>query len=394
MKQKKKIKYALVLSGGGFNGAFQIGALNYLNENWKKLTGLNTPMKFDVIAGVSVGAINGAMLAAGKLEELNELWMKQVATNGASEIYTSDFIDIQSKGDQLKMKLNLAEIKRKLLPNYQFEIGFWEKLGLIFSKKKRSKFIKKQLNLLTAEFKSNFSKFNALADNSPLLKKLKFYLKQDAVETDFICGFVSLQNGSYQSVLHSKFKTNEDFIKGVLASAAIPMVFQPVEEIEFSESDSIQKSLSNVDGGISNVSPLGDVIHYIKKDKADYRIIIINCKSGVPKEKDAQNMNIAQVAARSLYDVAITEIFNNDIHHFLKINELVNQVKVNPTCKPLKDKEGNTIREFEHLIIQPNDEIDLGNGLVANEKLIQLRFDHGLNQTSKVAKLGFQGGTG
>ena len=38
----KKKKIALVLSGGGFNGAFQVGALNYINENWKKITGLTS----------------------------------------------------------------------------------------------------------------------------------------------------------------------------------------------------------------------------------------------------------------------------------------------------------------------------------------------------------------
>jgi hypothetical protein len=29
-----KTKYALVLSGGGFKGAFQLGALNYMKEHW------------------------------------------------------------------------------------------------------------------------------------------------------------------------------------------------------------------------------------------------------------------------------------------------------------------------------------------------------------------------
>ncbi|MBL7728612.1 MAG: patatin-like phospholipase family protein, partial [Dinghuibacter sp.] len=30
----QKTKYALVLSGGGFKGAFQLGALNYLKDHW------------------------------------------------------------------------------------------------------------------------------------------------------------------------------------------------------------------------------------------------------------------------------------------------------------------------------------------------------------------------
>lgn len=46
-----KHKYALVLSGGGFKGAFQTGALNYMRENWKTITGEDKEMHFDIIAG-------------------------------------------------------------------------------------------------------------------------------------------------------------------------------------------------------------------------------------------------------------------------------------------------------------------------------------------------------
>ena len=70
----KKRKFALVLSGGGFKGAFQVGALNYLKDNWNHIAPEAGPMHFDIIAGVSVGALNGAMMAMGKQDELNELW--------------------------------------------------------------------------------------------------------------------------------------------------------------------------------------------------------------------------------------------------------------------------------------------------------------------------------
>lgn len=56
---------ALVLSGGGANGAFQAGAISALYEN--RLT-------FDVISGVSVGALNGALVASGRVKELKDIW--------------------------------------------------------------------------------------------------------------------------------------------------------------------------------------------------------------------------------------------------------------------------------------------------------------------------------
>jgi NTE family protein len=57
---------ALILSGGGALGAFQVGAERYLREE--------KDYRWDLIAGVSTGALNGAMLATGRHERLYELW--------------------------------------------------------------------------------------------------------------------------------------------------------------------------------------------------------------------------------------------------------------------------------------------------------------------------------
>lgn len=49
---------ALVLSGGGARGAYEVGVLRYVRER------LETDTRFDIVTGTSVGAINGAYLAA------------------------------------------------------------------------------------------------------------------------------------------------------------------------------------------------------------------------------------------------------------------------------------------------------------------------------------------
>lgn len=59
-------KVALVLSGGGAKGAFQYRAEKYAREEKN--------YKWDIIAGVSVGALNGTMLAMENYERLDELW--------------------------------------------------------------------------------------------------------------------------------------------------------------------------------------------------------------------------------------------------------------------------------------------------------------------------------
>ncbi|HLT37727.1 MAG TPA: patatin-like phospholipase family protein, partial [Enhygromyxa sp.] len=65
---------ALVLSGGGARGAYEVGVLRYVRER----LGIDT--RFDVITGTSVGAINGAYIAAtcdrprGQARALQRVW--------------------------------------------------------------------------------------------------------------------------------------------------------------------------------------------------------------------------------------------------------------------------------------------------------------------------------
>lgn len=59
---------ALVLSGGGAKGAYQLGA-------WKALRKLN--IDFDIITGTSIGAVNGIFIVENKYHTLKKLWLKK-----------------------------------------------------------------------------------------------------------------------------------------------------------------------------------------------------------------------------------------------------------------------------------------------------------------------------
>ena len=87
------MKRALLLAGGGAHGAYQVGIL-------RKLV-LEQGLDFDIIRGVSVGALNGAFLAeaptgAGSIDnlkaqvqKLTELWREEI--RGNDSIYTKRF---------------------------------------------------------------------------------------------------------------------------------------------------------------------------------------------------------------------------------------------------------------------------------------------------------------
>lgn len=374
----KKKKIALVLSGGGFNGAFQVGALNYIQENWNKITGLTSPMKFDLIAGVSAGALNGALIAMNKLDLLNDLWINKIGKNGVTEIYTSDIIDTNSTSSEIKLKVDLKSISKRLIPEIDLQFGFLKKLGLVFSKKKRKQILDKLLSKVEKGIKVNYSNLKSVADNTPLKRKLEKYISQREMKgTKYYCGFVSLDTGKYHSVHSDSFLTNEDFINGILASTAIPVVWKPVPKINFRTPSGIVCSTNNVDGGVRNVSPLGDIIKLINEEYAEYKIIVINCNSGTVKQEDFGNKSIGAITSRSVYDIALTEIFNNDVNHFMKINELVKQTKQVYDNAILKNKYAKELKAFDAIVINPHKDIDLGSALVANEDLISYRILHG-----------------
>ena len=88
------IQRALILQGGGALGAYEVGVIKALYE---KLTdedvknGYNNKPLFDIIAGTSIGAINGAILVSQVLEnngdwkksieKLEEFWKIQLSSN-------------------------------------------------------------------------------------------------------------------------------------------------------------------------------------------------------------------------------------------------------------------------------------------------------------------------
>lgn len=58
-------KRVLILSGGGSKEAFQAGVIdNLIKDGWMP----------DAVAGISVGALNGLMVATGQADKLVPIW--------------------------------------------------------------------------------------------------------------------------------------------------------------------------------------------------------------------------------------------------------------------------------------------------------------------------------
>ena len=89
-------EYGLVLEGGGAKGAYQIGA-------WKALKEAGIHVKG--IAGTSVGALNGALIAMDDFEKAERIWetvhysrVMDVDDELVEQLKTSSLKDIAALG--------------------------------------------------------------------------------------------------------------------------------------------------------------------------------------------------------------------------------------------------------------------------------------------------------
>lgn len=366
-------KNALVLSGGGFKGAFELGALKYIRENWKSITGLDSDMHFEIVAGVSVGALNGAMVAMNKFPELEKLWDN--VKLDSTIIYTSDIIQCDNNG-KLQIKSGfLNTLKGKFFPSWSWLTIGW---NAIFGKEKER-----------LEFEKNFKKFRSVADNTPLFNQLQGLADVKAIQnngTVFMCGFVNLDDGAYYKVIstdiagNSDSEKNQNLAKAICASASMPIAWSPIE-VPVNQNGQMVICKNAVDGGVRNVSPLGDIIDLINEDQNnEYRIFIINCNSGeVLHETPDEVSNIASIAFRSMDDIAVTEIFNGDISEFININSLVKQAD---GYVSLLNAKGEKLKSFDYYLINPETQ-RIGDTLDSTPAMIDDRIKHGYEKAKK-----------
>ena len=96
--RKIPVENVLVLQGGGSLGAFACGAYKAL---------LRKNLKFDIIAGTSIGAINGAIIAGSKnnnpAQDLEDFWLELAESSYTiiPDMITFDY-DYKTKVTKLK----------------------------------------------------------------------------------------------------------------------------------------------------------------------------------------------------------------------------------------------------------------------------------------------------
>lgn len=323
------MKTALCLSGGGLHGSFQVGAFQYLIEQ---------DVKFDFIAGISAGALNGALIAQDKFEELKQYW-NLVYKNGIGEIFESLYVNLEDN-----MKINFHNVSQYFFKD-QNVISLLSKGG-------------------RTRFQNKFNKLNALTNSNPLKEKLKT-IKIDDFKIPYMTGAVSLTDGKFHYAMNTDFNSDEQMRNFIRASASIPVVVNPVEKVK-TKNDTFTNL---VDGGIRCILPLKQTIDYIKSTGEKWRVIVINCSSG---ELEPLNniTHFGQIGLRSLNDIALNQILKND----LKTTEIINNFVIASGKEEL-----DGYRYIPITKISPEG-VEMGN--ILDSSKIEFRF----NQGYKIAK--------
>lgn len=274
-------KRVLIMSGGGSKGAFQAGVIEQLNrQDWDP----------DAVAGISVGALNGVMVATGQSDNLIKIWQ-----------------DLREE-----QVLKKRRIDRKAKNYLLHKIGV-EKATLGFF------------------------------DNSPLKKKLKESVGSKFTK-HYYCGTVNIETGAYKEHVARPMMVPWNYLDAVIASTAIPVVFDPVN---------LDGEL-HVDGGVRHMNPIGKIL---LEHNPDEIIFITTRKFDEPNEVKKVD-DVVDVAVQTLH-ILLEEIFIKDLREFIRINELVRQA--NDQGFELKKSSGEPFKVYKAKLYQPHE--PLGDSL-------------------------------
>lgn len=275
----------LILSGGGARGAFQAGVYKqFMKEGWVP----------DAVGGISVGALNGAMIATNKSEKMMLLW-KHITP------------------DQVLKKNNIWRSARRFLIH---------KVGIGF------------LNGDQTQPLGYYS-------NKPLEKLLRKNIGNQFT-MDYFSGTVNVNTGAYRPFHARRLMVPWTYIDKIIASTSIPLVFNPV----------MINGSPHVDGGVRHMTPLKHILR--DQDPTEIRIITCNKYKGYRPEANADVVDIIDLSKRTL-DILLNEIFMKDLKEFERINRLVNQA--HDAGFELRKSNGKPYKKYKALLYEPNESL-------------------------------------
>ncbi|WP_294343891.1 patatin-like phospholipase family protein [uncultured Clostridium sp.] len=244
-------KVALVLSGGGGKGAYEIGV-------WKALKEFGIDKKITAIAGTSVGALNAALFLQGDIDIAEEVW--------------------RNISNEKILKIDKAEILKKLL----IETGVTSSIAnaYLISKGKTGVF-----------------------SRDGLLEIMEKYVDLNTVSQSKVQCFISCCEIPKKVVKYFKINNkSEERIKDILlASSALPVIYDNV----------IIDGKRYIDGGIVDntpVKPLYDIGYRTI-------IVVHLNNDNIVKDTDFPGINMFQIIPKTSQGNFISGTLDFDKEH-------------------------------------------------------------------------------
>ncbi len=295
-----KVQRALVLQGGGALGAYEAGVLNILTRNLRmedKENGEKNRLLFDVIAGTSIGAMNGAILVSQYLEtkswdkaseELEKFWTDQLSIKSLdigelNKPWYDEWVKRNPTAASEEAARRYYSVKKLLLN--QVQNNMYYRLEYI----KDDRFFD-TLQLHTQDPSSCFNNDWLLHSNKPLRESIEKYARFPIL-TDFknkqprllVCsvdvaegvtvtfdsypkadGSRKSEYGNYNN--ESGYENVIDYSDGItidhiMASGALPEFYNHAE-VSIHTSDKQKTHLRYFwDGGLLSSTPLRELLH-------------------------------------------------------------------------------------------------------------------------------------
>ena len=349
-----QIKRAVVLSGGGANGAYEAGCLKAIFGGDSPATH-KKPFEADIFTGTSVGSFNAGFMVSRTAgdetclqaaEQLEKAWLDRIAeqpngcNNGVFRIRADmlDYLDPRCfANDPLKPFQEMAEdslffagetVKRSLAfltgkgSVARRAVGSFD-LATALSTTPLHELVKDTIDL-QAVLAPQAKPLNIIATNWDLGKVVVFRNKAEPAYTGD--GYTVRQ------------MTEENGHKAVLASSAIPGVFAPVR-IAF---DDDAGAFYFVDGGVLMNTPLSPAIRAGARE-----IHVVYFEPKLEKLADDYLPNTLDTMNRFVY-VAVANLVREDIEEVRKVNEqaavaeriepIVEQMRQDPAIKQQRSK--------------------------------------------------------
>ncbi len=230
---------ALVLQGGGALGAYQVGIYEALHA---------AKIEIDWVAGISIGAVNAAIIAGNvperRVEKLHGFWTKLTGALPAFPLWSGEF------GREAVNELSAATVATFGVP------GFF-----------RPRFV--------SPFFAPAGSLDALSfyDPSPLAETLDALIDWDLLNSGpmrLSVGAVEIESGNFRY-----FDTTTDRIdaRHIMASGALPPGLPPVE---------IDGKLW-WDGGVVSNTPLAHVVDHQDADMLVFQVDLFSASAERPK---------------------------------------------------------------------------------------------------------------